>query len=172
MRGTGDVSGSAGPAQAQTQQGSGPAWVTSQTCILHHLDANRSLGAAAAAGGDRGPVTAGGDRGPVTAGGLDLHVTCTCYLPCVSFIRVTSIVQTLNSFRTPWNSHLSVSTTGGGVRSDGEAGGPQCSHAEHRLDGGPGAAEERVPLSVIELHKGILGERVGQTDRRVGIPWK
>lgn len=50
------------------------------------------------------------------------------------------------------------------VRSDGEAGGPQCSHAKHRLDGGPGAAEERVPLSVIELHEGILGDR--QTDRQ------
>ena len=50
------------------------------------------------------------------------------------------------------------------VRSDGEAGSPQCSHPKHRLDGGPGAAEERVPLSVIELHEGVLGDR--QTDRQ------
>lgn len=52
------------------------------------------------------------------------------------------------------------------VRSDGEAGGPQCSHAKHRLDGGPGAAEERVSLSVIELHEGILGERKEQSVRQ------
>ncbi|KAG7214825.1 hypothetical protein INR49_010717 [Caranx melampygus] len=43
------------------------------------------------------------------------------------------------------------------VRSDGEARRPECSQAEDCLDGGPGATEDRLPLSVIQLHKGILG---------------
>lgn len=48
------------------------------------------------------------------------------------------------------------------VRSDGEAGRPQCRHAKHRLDGGPRAAEDRVPLPVVEIHKGLLH---GHTER-------
>lgn len=111
MRGTGDVSGSAGPAQSpDAGSGPGPAWVASQTCVL--LPANRSLCA---------PV--GGGRGRVTAGGL---LKCCFYLHAtharhrapaalhVFHLHVTSVMQTLNSFRTPWYSHLSVSTTGNG----------------------------------------------------------
>lgn len=45
------------------------------------------------------------------------------------------------------------------VRSDGEAGRPECGHAENGLDGGPRAAEDGVPLPVIQLHKGLLGDR-------------
>lgn len=42
------------------------------------------------------------------------------------------------------------------VRSNGEAGRPESGHAEDRLDGGPRAAEDRVPLSVVQLHEGLL----------------
>lgn len=64
---------------------------------------------------------------------------------------------------------------GGGARSllckvcsDGEAGCPECCHAEDRLNGGPGATEDGVPLSVIQLHKGLLIERdrKGQRGRK------
>lgn len=55
----------------------------------------------------------------------------------------------------------------GQIRSDGEAGGPQCSQTKDGLDGGPGAAEGRLPLSVVQLHKGILGNRWRETRRRL-----
>lgn len=45
------------------------------------------------------------------------------------------------------------------VRSDGEASRPERGQAEDRLDGGPGATEDGLPLSVVQLHKGILGNR-------------
>lgn len=47
----------------------------------------------------------------------------------------------------------------GQVRADGEAGRPERRHAEDRLDGGPGAAEDGVALPVVQLHKGVLGGR-------------
>ena len=53
------------------------------------------------------------------------------------------------------------------VRSDGEAGCPERSHAEDRLDGGPGAAEDGVPLPVVQLDKGLLGERQEEKDRQL-----
>lgn len=53
------------------------------------------------------------------------------------------------------------------VCSDSETGCPECSHAEDRLNGGPGATEDRVPLSVIQLHKCILWERQEEKDRQL-----
>lgn len=50
------------------------------------------------------------------------------------------------------------------VCSDGEAGRSERSQAENCLDGGPGATEDGVPLSVVQLHKCILRWETETTD--------
>lgn len=56
------------------------------------------------------------------------------------------------------------------VRADGEAGGPESSQTEDGPDGGPGAAEEGVPLPVVQLHKGVLwGRREEEGRRLIGL---
>lgn len=45
------------------------------------------------------------------------------------------------------------------VSSNSEASRPKCSETEDCLDGGPGATEDRLPLSVIQVHKGFLGNK-------------
>lgn len=50
------------------------------------------------------------------------------------------------------------------VCTDGEAGRSERSQAENCLDGGPGATEDGVPLSVVQLHKCILRWETETTD--------
>lgn len=93
----------------------------SQTCVLLDL----SAAAGAARGGAWSSHEGGG--GPQTLlDGLDLHAIVKVRTCCPAPPRrVTSVIPTLNSIRTPWMSHLSVATNrGGGGGSSKVAGAP------------------------------------------------
>lgn len=86
------MSGSAGPEPAAAvpvwSRAGVPTPVTSQTCVLHHLDANRSLCAAAAAAGGEPWSSHSGGAPQTLLNGLYLHATHAIghLPPCMSFI--------------------------------------------------------------------------------------